>query len=190
MIFHRPPHTPHRIEPNRQQLAAIVGATDPRVKPTGFEFLSAEATPAPVGIADRYKVWAVRWPVFAEVTGEGLILEPNEGGSVANVVMIPDCSQTPEMIAGLTEGAATQSQLARRLAENGCRVIVPTLVDRQRQFSVIAHGQRKADVTHRELVNRPAYEMGRTLIGLEIQRILGAIVALPVQRDTRKHRWR
>ncbi len=44
------------------------------------------------------------------------------------------------------------------------------LIDRSRQFSVIAHGEHGGDVTHRELLNRPAYEMGRTLIGIEIQK--------------------
>ncbi len=97
------------IEPNRQQLAAIVGATDPRVKPTGFEFLSAQATPEPVGMARQtaIKVCAVQFAgrmLPGSRPGEGLILEPRQGRSVANVVVIPDCSQTPEMIAGLAEG--------------------------------------------------------------------------------------
>ena len=49
---------------------------------------------------------------------------------VADVVAIPDADQTPEQIVGLTEGVPKESQFARRLAESGCRVIVPVLIDR------------------------------------------------------------
>ena len=50
---------------------------------------------------------------------------------VADVVAIPDADQTPEQIVGLAPGVPPESQYARRLAESGCRVIVPTLIDRR-----------------------------------------------------------
>ena len=54
---------------------------------------------------------------------------------VADVVAIPDADQIPEQIAGLVEGVPPGSQFARRLAESGCRVLVPVLVSRQRSQS-------------------------------------------------------
>ena len=50
---------------------------------------------------------------------------------MACVVAIPDADQTPEMVAGLAPGLAAGRQFARRLAENGCEVLVPVLLDRQ-----------------------------------------------------------
>ena len=114
-------------------------------------------------------------PLSTACPAKGLLLEPTAGEPAADVVVVPDCAQTPEMTVGLSEGIAEKSQLARRLAENGCRVIVPALIDRQRQFSTIAHGTKKGEITHRELLNRAAYQMGRTVVGLEMQKIVAAI---------------
>src|SRR5207249_10549852 len=137
--------------------------------------------PAPVGRAAGYEVWAVRWPVLDGVSSEGLLLEPSGKKPVAGVIAIPDCGQTPEMLAGLVDGIPRDSQFARRLAENGCRAIVPVLIDRGMQLSVIAgrgtraSESRRGDVSHRELLYRSAYQMGRHLIGYEVQKVLAAV---------------
>ncbi|MEK6239451.1 MAG: hypothetical protein N2C14_32435, partial [Planctomycetales bacterium] len=109
----------------------------------------------------------VRWPVFGKVHGEGLLLEPM-GKPVANVVAIPDADQTPEMIAGLTDGVAPESQYARRLAESGCRVVIPLLINRKMEK------HRAAMLTNREFLYRSAFELGRHLIGYEIQKVRAA----------------
>ena len=49
------------------------------------------------------------------------------------------------------------------------------LMDRGDHLSVIAHGQRRSKVTHRELLYRAAYQMGRHLIGYEVQKVLAAV---------------
>ena len=51
----------------------------------------------------------------------------------ARVIAIPDADQTPEAIGGLADGVPAASQFARRLAESGCRVLVPTLISRELQ---------------------------------------------------------
>src|SRR5947208_1562889 len=76
------------------------------------------------------------------VAGEGLLLKPTGRAPAADVVAIPDADQTPEMIAGLVPGVPAESQFARRLAESGCRVVIPTLIDRSDTFSVTAGGQK------------------------------------------------
>ena len=48
---------------------------------------------------------------------------------MADVIAIPDADQTPEMFAGLVPGVPPESQFARRLAESGCRVLVPVLIE-------------------------------------------------------------
>ncbi|MBM4019834.1 MAG: hypothetical protein FJ288_16185, partial [Planctomycetes bacterium] len=118
------------VEPNRQRLAHILGVRDPRVPFEAPELLGTTAQPPLVGQAEAYKVYAVRWPAFGDVHGEGLLLVPADGRKVADVVAIPDADQAPESLAGLSDGVAAESQFARRLAESGCRVLVPTLIDR------------------------------------------------------------
>src|SRR5207248_2050817 len=157
------------IEPNRQRLAHILGVRDPRVPFDVQELVGTTAQPALVGRGKGYEIFAVRWPAFGDVHGEGLLLVPT-GKKVADVVAIPDADQTPEQIVGLTDGVPAESQFARRLAESGCRVIVPTLIDRHVEKRL---GQ--GNVTHRELLYRSTFELGRHLIGYEVQKVLAAV---------------
>jgi len=156
------------LEPNRKRLAFILGVRDPRVAFDGPELMATTNRPALVGRGDGFEVFAVRWPAFGDVHGEGLLLVPN-GKKLADVVAIPDADQTPEMIAGLCEGVPSESQFARRLAESGCRVLVPVLVDR----TVEKRG--RAELTNREYLYRPAFELGRHLIGYEVQKVLAGV---------------
>jgi len=94
------------------------------------------------------------------------------------VVAIPDADQTPEMIAGLAKGVPPESQFARRLAESGCRVLVPTLINRQ------VERRRNARLTHREFVYRPAFELGRHVIGYELQKVLAGVDLFIEQRGS------
>ena len=80
----------------------------------------------------------MHWSVFEGVTGEGLLLEPNTP-PVARIVAIPDADQSPEMLAGLAPGVQPAGQFARRLAENGCQVLVPVLINRQDTWSGITN---------------------------------------------------
>ena len=75
---------------------------------------------------------------------------------------------------GLAPGVAPGSQFARRLAANGFRVVVPTLVSRGIDFS----GNPRIAMTnqpHREWIYRQAYHMGRHVIGYEVQKVLAAV---------------
>src|SRR5438552_4048865 len=112
----------------------------------------------------------VRWPSVGDVHGEGLLLVPTVKKKVADVVAIPDADQTPEQIVGLVEGVPAESQFARRLAESGCRVIVPTLISRKMEKR-----NGRANLTSREYLYRSAFELGRHLIGYELQKVLAAV---------------
>src|SRR5262249_42183788 len=102
------------IEPNRRRLAHILGVRDARVPFEAPELVGTVAQPALVGRGQTYDVFAVRWPAFGDVHGEGLLLIPR-GTKVADMVAIPDADVTPEQLVGLTAGVAAESQFARRL---------------------------------------------------------------------------
>ena len=112
--------------------------------------------------------------MFDGVDGEGLLLEP-EGEPVAQVIALPDADWTPEMLVGLADGIPQEAQFARRLAEQGCRVVVPTLIDRDDRWSGNPKIGRMTNQTHREFIYRMAFELGRHIIGYEVQKILALV---------------
>ena len=154
------------VEPNRQRLAHIIGLRDERVAFDGLTLASTTAESSLVGQTDRITIRAVSWPAFGDVTAAGLLLEPRGRDAVANVVALPDCNQLPEQIAGLAEGLPPELQYARRLAGSGCRVVVPLLVNRAEKMSKLSN---------REYLYRSAFEMGRHLIGYEVQQSLAVV---------------
>jgi dienelactone hydrolase len=161
------------VEPKRERLKTILGVVDQRLPVTDLELVATTKQPSLVAETETYKVHAVRWPVFEGVDAEGLLLEP-KGKAVACVVAIPDADWTPEMLIGLAPGVPKEAQFARRLAENSCRVLIPTLIDRRDTWS----GNPKIRMTnqpHREFIYRMAYEMGRHIIGYEVQKVLAAV---------------
>ena len=162
------------VAPNRARLAKILGAADARVKFDGLEFVATTSQPALVGRGEGYEVYAVRWPVLPGVNGEGLLLKPNREPT-ADVVAIPDADQTPEMLAGLAPGVEPEAQFARRLAESGCRVVIPMLLDRADTYSISGGGARPTNQPHREFIYRQAFEMGRNVIGYEVQKVLAVV---------------
>ena len=146
--------------------------------------------PAEIAAGAGYRVYAVRWPDFDNLTAEGLLLEP-EGGPVARVVAMPDADWSPEMLAGLAPGRSRGAQFARRLAENGCQVLIPVLIDRKDTWSGIP-GIRMTNQPHREWIYRMAFEAGRQIIGYEVQKVLAAVDWFDRRecQDTRSHRRR
>jgi dienelactone hydrolase len=165
------------LEPNRKRLAHILGMRDSRHSITTPEYIATIDQPALVGRGGSYNIFAVRWPAFADVHGEGLLLVPAKGKAVADVVAIPDADVTPEQLTGLMPGVPPGVQYARRLAESGCRVLVPTLIDRTYEARNSFRDPRKggAKLTSREFLYRSAFELGRHLIGYEVQKVLAGV---------------
>jgi dienelactone hydrolase len=163
------------IAPNRQRLAHILGVRDPRPARVEMELVATTEQPALVGKSGAFEAYAVRWNAFGDVHGEGLLLKPIGREPIADVIAIPDADQTPEMISGLAEGVAPESQYARRLAESGCRVIVPVLLDRTSRMRVTAGRTSGPELSNREFIYRSAFELGRHVIGYEVQKVLAAV---------------
>lgn len=161
------------VEPNRQRLREIVGAVDRRLPIEALELVATTKSPALIATADTYDVYRVRWPVLEGVHGEGLLLQPRSRPR-ARVIAIPDADQTPEMLVGYPEPVPGLIPVARRLAEQGIQVVVPLLIDRGDTWS----GDPDIWMTnqpHREWVYRPAFELGRHVIGYEVQKILSVV---------------
>lgn len=148
------------VEPNRQELQRITGAVEKR---TAFEHLTCRRLleNSPAG-----EVFAIEWPAFGDVSGEGLLFEPRGTEVRGNVVVIPDAGQIPESLMGWSGDLPDDLQLGRRLAERGCRVVIPVTIDRE-----TTHRQ----LSNREFLYRPAFELGRHLIGYEVMKIQALI---------------
>ena len=64
--------------------------------------------------------------------------------------------------------------LTDALAENGCQVLVPVLIDRADTWSGVP-AIRMTNQPHREWIYRMAFEAGRHIIGYEVQKVLAAV---------------
>ena len=162
------------VAPNRARLAEITGVVDERVT---FEDIDALQVIVKGGNpfvvrGGTVRITNIRWKSVRNLHGEGLLLQPANGANTSKpvIIVIPDADQTPEMLCGLSEGLPPEQQYARRLAESGCRVFVPSIISR---YYEARNGRAK--MTSREFSYRSAYELGRHLIGYEIQKILSLL---------------
>ena len=93
---------------------------------------------------------------------------------------MPDADVLPEAAVGLAPGVAKAAQYPRLLAESGLLVIVPTLIDRADDWS--GHPRiRYTNQPHREFIYSMAFEMGRHIIGYEVQKVLSAVDAIKAE---------
>jgi dienelactone hydrolase len=161
------------VQPNRQRLKKILGVVDTRLPPH-LELVGGPGQPALIADAEKFNVYAVRWAVFPGVDAEGLLLEPKDDPT-ANLIAIPDADWRPEMLAGLVPGVPVAAQTPALWAGQGFRVLIPTLIDRKDDYSGNPKIARFTNQPHREFIYRMAYEMGRHILGYEIQKVLAGI---------------
>lgn len=166
------------VGPHRERFKKIIGVVDDRLPVTTLELVATLDQPALVAETAQIQIHAVRWPVLPGMHGEGLLLRPRSGVR-ACVIALPDADHTPEMLAGIgdpaTKPAPEVPPLARQLALQGCEVLVPTLIDRNATWSCNPAIKRYTNQPHREFVYRMAYQMGRHIIGYEVQKVLAAV---------------
>ena len=177
------------VAANRARLAEITGVVDARVNPQGLadqQLLFVRGKRFPVsGVGKGFRAMNIRWPSIRNMHGEGLALfcTNEQQQNDRFVIVIPDADQTPEMLCGVSPGLPPAQQYARRLAESGCTVFVPSIISRN-------YGPRngRAKMTTREFLYRSAYELGRHLIGYEVQKILALIDGIDRQYGDQKNR--
>ncbi len=145
--------------PDRTRFRHIIGLADKRLAKIELD------KRAQLTANENYTIHHVRWTVFENVDADGLLIDPKLAPTCL-AVAIPDADQTPEQIAQF---------YAARFAENGCRVLIPTLIDRKDEWSGNPEINRLTNQPHREYIYRMAYQAGRHIIGYEVQKVLAAI---------------
>lgn len=163
---------PKALEQKRQALKQILGIIDSPKITEDLELLETLNKPALIFETKQYKILKIRWEVVEGLHGEGLLIEP-KGKPIAQIVAIPPPDIIPESFCGLTNDKSIP--MGKILADLGCRVIVPTLIDRKQGFSNNLDIARKTNIPRREFIYRMSYEMGFQINGLEIQKLLPLI---------------
>lgn len=181
--FSSPERYQQSVAANRERFRRIIGAVDARPPQIEMELIATLAQSARVGESPMFTALAVRWPALDGVYGEGLLLKPR-GKIKARVIALGDADQTPEMLAGLIPGLPQEAQFARKLAEQGCEVLIPSLIDRADTSSGNPQLKLMTNQPHREFIYRMAYQMGRHIIGYEVQKIRAAVDWFKRESDT------
>ena len=157
-------------KPTREKLRAALGMVDERVSFSALELQGDTTSPALLHETDTCRVFRVRWPVFDGVHGEGLYLQP-KGKPTARVIYLPDASGTPEKL------------LDGFLLGSGAEVVIPALISRDSEFSTNEKFGVKTNCSHREWIYRQSYELGRHLIGYEVQKALAVVDWFKTQKE-------
>ncbi|MCA9246127.1 MAG: dienelactone hydrolase family protein [Planctomycetales bacterium] len=157
------------IAPQRARLAHILGVRDERVEDAAPELIR-KLGPAPAATIGLSEIMPerIRWAAFGDVHGEGLLIAPRDGEPVADIILIPDADQSPEQLVGPWT-KTTDPEYVKFFRSAGCRVLIPALVSRELRT------HRHATMTNREFVYRAAFEMGRHIVGYEVQKVLAAV---------------
>jgi dienelactone hydrolase len=168
----------------RKRLSRILGVVDPRPAQVPLELVATTTQSACLAEDDALHIYRVRWPALDGLYGEGLLLVPR-GDTHAVVIALPDADETPEMLAGLDPDVPAAARYAQRLARAGCEVLIPTLISRDDTFSGNPD-VRMTNQPHREYVYRMAYQLGRHVIGYEVQKVLAAVDHFASRGGTRQ----
>jgi dienelactone hydrolase len=169
---------------NRRRFLELTGTAWPRKPTDSVEVVAAAGQSALVARGPGFDVYAVRWasagpdeefPVedCNPLVGCGLLAEPSRE-PIASVVVLPDADELPEQVMGIGTGRRGRSPGAL-LAEQGCRVVVPLLVDRKDTWSGSLATGNWTNQPHREFLWRIAYELGRHVAGLEMQLVFSLL---------------
>ena len=76
------------LDDKRKRLAHILGVRDERVPFTTPEMVGTTKQIGRIAQGRNYDVYAIRWPAFGDVHGEGLLLTPRGKVPIADIVAI------------------------------------------------------------------------------------------------------
>jgi cephalosporin-C deacetylase-like acetyl esterase len=177
------------VAENRERLKTYLGVVDLRVKEPRFEILTTASDPPTEKVektrGTNYVIRYVRWRVMRGVTGEGLLIDPRRPPK-ARVIAIPDANWTPEQFAGI--GLRKKPKVnagVKMLVLQGCQVLIPTIINREDTYSGNPN-VRYTNQPHREFLYRMSFEMGRHIIGYEVQKVLSAVDAFHLLNEREK----
>jgi cephalosporin-C deacetylase-like acetyl esterase len=149
-------------QPTREKLRAALGMIDERLPVRALEMAGDTTTPALLFETPQCRVFRVRWPVFDGVQGEGIYIQP-KAPPHARVIILPDADEAPEL-------AVDQQWLAAN-----CEVVIMALVSRGTRFSKTDRLGIQTNIPHREWIHRQSFQLGRHLIGYELQKAFGLV---------------
>jgi len=169
----------------RRQFRKMIGVVDARVAPR-MEFftdrsdaITGEPATSLVTQSPQFRIHQVRWPVLDGLVAEGLLVNPTpsvETGGLQPpaIVLIPDASETPEDLLGIGGRLPAEQQIGLRFAEAGYRLLIPATINRENYAGPNGDDARikRSDQSHREWIYRQAFQMGRHIIGYEVQTAL------------------
>ncbi|MCH2064616.1 MAG: hypothetical protein MK194_12900, partial [Roseibacillus sp.] len=109
----------------------------------------------------------VSWKTFGNTEAVGLLFEPSGRAPLADIIALPDADQDPEELGAMEPYFENQQThpFAAEMALAGCRVLVPVMIKRMEHHAM----------PMREWLHRPAWELGRTLAGYEVLKVLAAV---------------
>jgi dienelactone hydrolase len=168
-------------QPMRTKLQTMLGLRGPLGPRRALPALQFPIQTSLWAQTDDYEIHSVFW----NRTTEGLMVSQRENPEWF-AVAIPDSSQTPEMICGLSEGLPPESQFGRLLAEAGANVLIPAMVDLNSKHSGNEDIRKSTKQPHREWIYRQSYEMGRHLLGFEVDKVRGAGMWLKAWGENQK----
>ncbi len=158
-------------KPTREKLKAIIGLVDERLPIKALEFVGDTDAPALLAETETARLFRVRWPVLDGVHGEGILIQP-KGMAVARVIYIPDADTEPEKLAN-----------DAMLAYSGCEIVIPALISRGSEYSTNDKFGVKTNIPHREWIYRQSFELGRHIIGYEVQKVLSLMDYFSAQKE-------
>lgn len=166
-------HDTTKPHPLAGELATIIGLRDARV---ASPRLTIERDPQSGTAYVSGKTWhadLARWPVHTSVDATGLYVRPTQADIKFRAIVIPDAGQTPEQLIGGGVGQEQVMAWAASLAAVGGEVIVTTPVSRHREAR-----KGRAIMTDQEYLYRSAFELGRHVLGYQVNETLAAIDSL------------
>ena len=160
----------------REGLARILGLSRDR-NPEENSLRYAGRRFDAIGSGRNYTVNEVSWKTFGNTDAVGLLFEPRGTRPLADIIALPDADQDPEELGAMEPHAGSQQThpFAAEMALAGCRVLVPVLIRRTEHHAM----------PMREWLHRPAWELGRTLAGYEVHKVLAALDCLRGENPSR-----
>ena len=180
-LWHRDYSSPEAYEksiaPNRERLKISLGVIDERVSASGQRPYSLrDSSPIRIG-----SLVHERRDVLEGVTVESVTLG---NGGPASLIYIPDADYVPEDVIGHLQGVDKALRIPEHLfTEMGIGSTIPVIISRSDENSG-TQSVRFTNQTQREFIYRNSFELGRHLIGYEVQKILALVDARSTPTDS------
>lgn len=167
-----------RVEAARERLRSLIGAVDPFVE-------DGLLWQRPVDLPESTtSVTNLRWDVLEGVSGEGLQFRAAGAEASPVLILIPDADESPEQYAGWLGAELPRANLVKRCLEAGVEVICPAMISRSARVS--GHPDiRWTNLPHREFVYRAGFNLGRHIIGYEVQKVRALAMRLKREQPDR-----